>query len=1125
MDGANGLGKLLPKAITAKRKNRKQQKLARELDSPDAASSRRPSSNGDARASSVSIAADDDDDVDVVDAGSLTSAESSVKPADHWEPPPAPATPPPPPPVLSAHPSQIGYLTTSSPVVQANHFDAHPQYQPPSRSQTDRSSLSTSQHSRVPSASSSTVGLETSPRRSATRDPAAPAQPAPLQGRSRPQPRLDTAPPRTPPTGDKPAPLIVSTPPTPVEPVSASGVPSPERTIPSNGSPRRAGTDGSSTSQSMSAHWRSRSGSAVVVPSKLSNATLPPLTPTAENGEETPTATGFLSSVLSAAQSAASTLSNNIPGTGITIGSNKSRSSLAKSQGSAPPNQPDSEPEPAPNPRSDNAMEQKKDLAVRTLGTGDLSLSQLGIAEPAGPVASPASAKFADVADLRTRSDSAPVSSQTNVAEPLLEESTSRPRSLADTPTGDQSPSQADTDAKSPVQRTASIRSAIRPHRKRGSSAATGSSRTTVGAAIAAANSSAINPSAGFAAPKLTGFAIASKRRNRDFHNLFKSVPDDDYLIEDYSCALQREILAHGRLYVSEGHLCFSSNILGWTTTLVMSFDEIVSVEKRSTALLFKNGLMISTLHAKHIFASFTSRDATYDLIINIWKLGHPTLKSTLNGVRLEGTGGDKTEKVDAEPSAPDNDVQEGSDSEENSDNDEEDDDDFYDEEENEHIPDTQATEVSGADVEPEKPAVRKASGMTAPNGAPADAPKETPSPPSGSTDFPGPATHPPTDCGDSSSHYEKLIGEEIIPAPLGKVYTMVFGPSSAEWMSKWLTVDQKCTDLQMEDKRGLSLDNKTRNYTYIKPLNASIGPRQTKCIVAETLENFDLDKAINLSVTTQNPDVPSGNVFSVKTKYCLSWAENNATRFNSNCTVEWTGKSWLKGPIEKGVSDGQTQYFKDLVAAVKASVSSKSRIGVTPNGPPRGKKRLKKGKTLQSADGGDENGGRLNHATTKNWGPLESVRGLLEPLVDVVKPLLTGNVMYGLLVGLLVAMWFGFGSAPNKNPAAYGPDVGFYSPYRLAAYEEMWRREESELWDWLEARIGPERLGSESPAPRKGAPEPRSFEEKLRQGRIDEKEMEEAIRVTEEKLRVLKEVVAKTSRGQERASAKREDL
>ena len=370
-------------------------------------------------------------------------------------------------------------------------------------------------------------------------------------------------------------------------------------------------------------------------------------------------------------------------------------------------------------------------------------------------------------------------------------------------------------------------------------------------------------------------------------------MPDDDYLIEDYSCALQREILAHGRLYVSEGHLCFSSNILGWTTTLVMSFDEIVSVEKRSTALLFKNGLMISTLHAKHIFASFTSRDATYDLIVNIWKLGHPTLKSTQNGMQLEGTGGDKTEKVSSETAvAPEGSTQAGSESEEDS---SDEDDDYYDEDEQDTLLETQTTEASIIEGEIEKIA-RKASGAPAAGILASDPLKETEAPAAGGVDFPGPATHAPTDCGDSGNHYDRIVGDDVIPAPLGKVYSLLFGQSSPVWMGKWLTAEQKCFDLQMEDRKGLSLDDKTRSFSYIKPLYASIGPKQTKCMVTEVLENLDLEKSVNLSVSTQNPDVPNGNIFMVRTKYCLSWAEGNATRVQVNCTTEWSGKSWIKG-------------------------------------------------------------------------------------------------------------------------------------------------------------------------------------------------------------------------------------
>ena len=569
---------------------------------------------------------------------------------------------------------------------------------------------------------------------------------------------------------------------------------------------------------------------------------------------------------------------------------------------------------------------ESKEPAVKTLGMGDLSLSQLGIVDPPSNAPTPVTSKFSEH-ESRGRSESAPVDAQgIHASQENLPEDPQygRPRSLYEPGvTGDLTPPTGSVyEGKTGIHRSGSIRSAISRRRKRGSSVATGgtSGTGTIAAGIAAAHTSMAHASSGEPpiAPKLTGFAVANKKRNRDFHTLFKSVPDDDYLIEDYSCALQREILAHGRLYISEGHLCFSSNILGWVTTLVMSFDEIVSVEKRSTALVFKNGLEISTLHAKHIFASFASRDTTYDTIVKIWKLGHPHLQSSLNGVRLDETGGDRTEKISLEAGGELDGVGEnlsvgagtlnsvsGSDDEDSEDGDEdEEDEDVYDEDEDNDergMDATQLSDASALDAPVEKAVTRKVSGVIGANGVAGEKQKQDAgaggaAPTSKGTDFPGPATHAPTECGDAATHYDKVLGDDVVPAPLGKVYNLLFGPASAAWMKKFLSSDQKCLEVTMEDERGLGDDIKSRTYTYIKPLNGSIGPKQTKCIVTEELENMDLEKAVNVLVSTQNPDVPSGNIFVVKTKYCLSWAPGNATRVQVNCTIDWSAKSWLKG-------------------------------------------------------------------------------------------------------------------------------------------------------------------------------------------------------------------------------------
>ncbi|RKF58743.1 putative membrane protein C20F10.07 [Erysiphe neolycopersici] len=844
---------------------------------------------------------------------------------------------------------------------------------------------------------------------------------------------------------------------------------------------------------------RIRSGSATLIPTKLSNITPAPLTPTPENSITPHNPEGFFSTVLNVAQSAASTLSNSI---GNNVGSANIRNSRSL---------PDLEE--VLTTESEDTAEQLHP-AVKTLGAGDLSLEQLGISENSNNGSSvnilinnkpPETSKknMESIHDLQTTSLGR---SSTLSSSMISEQSASkirsdvppldRPRTICEPiSVGDQTPPNVGlTEAitwsqrSSGTQRSNSNRSGHR--RKRASSSNTNC--TTIGAAILAANSSIVQQPR--LAAKVTGFAVASKKRNKDFHQLFRSVPDDDYLIEDYSCALQREILAHGRLYVSEGHLCFSSNIFGWVTTLVMSFDEIVSVEKRSTALVFKNGLMITTLHAKNVFASFTSRDSTYDLIVGIWKLGYPSLRSSLNGIHLAETGGgDKTEKYDsnnANGSQSDSDLDIDGD---------DDDDDIYDEADEDEGEDGMSfTNVEeslvGSDFS-QKVLTSKASNINTINNFPSEKFKETEASTFPSIDFPGPLSHAPTECSEQDGPFSKIVADELIQSPIGRVWNFIFGTGSQVWFRNFLTVDQKCFDYVQEENanKPLAIDNKVRNYSYIKPLGGPIGPKQTKCICIETLDFFDFEKYISVTISTQTPDVPSGNIFCIKTRYCFMWGPNNCTRLQISYMIEWTGKSWLKGPIEKGAADGQSQYARDIITALKNTLSSSRGITVTAS---KGKKSRRKGKEGQL----------LSRVPDRTSNPKSRLKDwmisheFLEPFLGILRPLLTGNIMYGLLVGLLVASWFRFGLVKNGSDV---PEAHWHgSPERLAAYEEIWRKEESELWKWLEDRVGMELLRDIDSMPI----ERRRMDRKLQEETLmQEREIEDAIKVTEERLQVLK--------------------
>ncbi|KAH0623292.1 hypothetical protein JD844_031446 [Phrynosoma platyrhinos] len=89
---------------------------------------------------------------------------------------------------------------------------------------------------------------------------------------------------------------------------------------------------------------------------------------------------------------------------------------------------------------------------------------------------------------------------------------------------------------------------------------------------------------------------------------------------DDYSCALQRDILLQGRLYLSENWICFYSNIFRWETLLTVRLKDICSMTKEKTARLIPNAIQVCTDTEKHFFTSFGARDRTYMMMFRLWQ-------------------------------------------------------------------------------------------------------------------------------------------------------------------------------------------------------------------------------------------------------------------------------------------------------------------------------------------------------------------------------------------------------------------------------------------------------------------------------------------------------------------------
>lgn len=961
--------------------------------------------------------------------------------------------------------------------------------------------------------------------------PAIPPSPALPQTSS--MPNLENSlRPLTPPSRIIDTPVTTVTPPTPTDTRFPGTTGSPRSEKP----PAKNTGDGTnivvSPSGNMISHRRVRStASTTHQPSKLSTSTPAPLTPILDD-KRTPSGSIF-SSWVSAAQNAATTitnLTNQTRGRSSTTGSDSTAKAKTLEE-SIKEEDELSEPE---TPR--------KQLAIETLGSGDLNFEHLGLngedisVSTSRPELSElrndstlerdvAAAKVEDT--LAKRAVSAAYERPSTTATPVAEipdpmgSAMRQAQAIAAANSGERTPPNGSVfeSEMGSIKRTGSVRSKLK-RRSRGSSTATGQS--AIGAMIGASTATLANPATG---PRLTGFTMAPKPRNRNFHQQFRSVPEDDYLIEDYSCALQKEIILAGRVYISEGHICFFSNILGWVTTVVISFEEVVSIERESTAVVFPNAIAIQTLHARHTFRSLLYREQTYDLLIGIWRVSHPAsfLKS-MNGKQLAAEEANAAPVVEDAASAQ---PSEGSTTEESGSDDDGD--------SAPSLLDSSAS-AAGSEVVEGKTVSRKPSGMNASAVAQTAsilaATAEVPQPlatqaglPDATKDFPGPATHAPTECTDSATHYDKIIKDEVMPAPLGKIYSLLYGPESGFFVRKFLADEGKCLDIVFEDdKKGLNSDIKSRQYSYIKPLGGSIGPKQTKCITTENLDFFDLEKSVSITCSTQTPDVPSGSAFSTKTRYCLSWAPGNQTRFQMNCTVEWTAKSWLKGPIEKGAADGQQQYGDQIVRVLRGAVS----------GRPRGTTNASKGSKLTKKKRKGEKKvkeGKPEEAKKQapNWGVFEPLRGPLSPVTDILGPVLKMEAIVAILCVMVMLLWIRSPSSSTK-----------LSPYhlqsdRLAAYDTLWTKEETNFWDWLESRANVDTVvlreqsatnarrsknDASDSAKRLKQRQKRvksssqDVEAKVKEEKISQREMEDAIRITRERLEVLEGVMEKKKSG-----------
>uniref|UniRef100_A0A8P0NJ21 GRAM domain containing 2A n=1 Tax=Canis lupus familiaris TaxID=9615 RepID=A0A8P0NJ21_CANLF len=119
---------------------------------------------------------------------------------------------------------------------------------------------------------------------------------------------------------------------------------------------------------------------------------------------------------------------------------------------------------------------------------------------------------------------------------------------------------------------------------------------------------------------------------NQQYHKLFKDIPLEEVVLKVCSCALQRDLLLQGRLYISPNWLCFHASLFGKDIKVVIPVVSVQMIKKHKMARLLPNGLAITTnTSQKYVFVSLLSRDSVYDMLRRVCTHLQPSSKKSLS--------------------------------------------------------------------------------------------------------------------------------------------------------------------------------------------------------------------------------------------------------------------------------------------------------------------------------------------------------------------------------------------------------------------------------------------------------------------------------------------------------------
>ncbi|EZA60552.1 GRAM domain-containing protein 1B [Ooceraea biroi] len=434
------------------------------------------------------------------------------------------------------------------------------------------------------------------------------------------------------------------------------------------------------------------------------------------------------------------------------------------------------------------------------------------------------------------------------------------------------------------------------------------------------------------------------KSRSEDFKRIFKDVPDDEKLVVDYSCALQREILVHGRLYVSQNYVCFYANIFMWETLVSLRWKDVTSITKEKTALVIPNAILICTVTDKFFLTSFGARDKTYVMLFRVWQnalIGEPMSMAEMRqlvhacyGDEL-GLTSDDEDYVPPLPAADDDKLSTR----------------------------LSIESFSEAEVAAMENTAAPVADLVSAGEPVAESQIQPPAPP-----IPKPELDP-TDLSDTteseaekhglkmnirstmvctSLHEGRQVNKATLPIHIDQLFTLLF--TNSKFFLDFHTA-RKTTDLIQSAWTQNPTGQKMRTLSFTISLTQAIGPRTSQ--VTETQVMLPCSRPGHLyciDVESANAGIPYADSFSVLTHYCMSNVSENETSLTIFSQIKYKKSVWgfMKSVIEKNCWAGLEEYFSSLVKALTVECEEGSGSG----GKRKGRKRRRAagvGSTLQT--------------------------------------------------------------------------------------------------------------------------------------------------------------------------------